>query len=356
MEFVNGGTLFYWMRKMGLFTEPQARFFAGELLLALEHLHSHNIVHRDLKPENILLRPSGHLVLTDFGCAKEYREALPEEEQAAHMPAEDGGDSVRIGALSRSMVGTEAYMAPEVIKREEHGVAIDLWSFGVLLFEMLTGDLPYYHRNKAKMIEAIKVAKKPKFPKFLSSEAVSLIKTTVEKDASKRPAAVDIKSHRFFAEINWRKLINLEVSPPVVPTVPGGPMDISNIAEKYTKDEPAVDSPVSPSSLLSPTKAGLFSGFTYEDDSSSVLLESFAADASATVADLAMPASPTTLSPGSSSAGASGRRLTELDLDATAPGSPCVSDDGGLFELSPSLESADAAGESQPTRLELDME
>jgi serine/threonine protein kinase len=140
MEFVNGGTLFFWMRKMGLFTEPQATFFAAELLLALEHLHAHNIVHRDLKPENILLRPSGHLVLTDFGCAKEYREALSEKEQVAHAqdgkPTVDGGDSVRIGALSRSMVGTEAYMAPEVISREEHGVPIDLWSYGVLLFEV----------------------------------------------------------------------------------------------------------------------------------------------------------------------------------------------------------------------------
>ena len=104
--------------------------------------------------------------------------------------------------------------------------------------------------------------------------------------------------------------------------------------------------------MLSPTKAGLFSGFTYEDDSSSILLESFAAGASPEVAGLDMPASPgITLSPGSSRS--SGRCLTELELD---PGSPSASDDGGLFELSPTLESADGALHGSPPRLELDME
>jgi serine/threonine protein kinase len=73
-------------------------------------------VHRDLKPENVLLRPSGHVVLTDFGCAKEWRDADGDadgdgEGQARGKP---GADGVRVGALSRSMVGTEAYMAPEV--------------------------------------------------------------------------------------------------------------------------------------------------------------------------------------------------------------------------------------------------
>ena len=162
MDYVNGGTLFHWMREMGLFTETQARFFAAELLLAIEHLHSNNINHRDLKPENVLLTgadPAGHVVLTDFGCAKEWRD---ETEAGQPIP----GDAVRTGQLSRSMVGTEAYMAPEVISRQEHGVSVDMWSYGVLLFEMMTSDLPFYHKNEKKMKDQI-CAAKPKYPRTL---------------------------------------------------------------------------------------------------------------------------------------------------------------------------------------------
>ena len=67
------------------------------------------------------------------------------------------------------MVGTESYMAPEVVQKHQHDASVDYWSFGVLLFEMLTGDLPYRHKQKKKMLEMIAQAKKPKFPKFLGS-------------------------------------------------------------------------------------------------------------------------------------------------------------------------------------------
>ena len=113
MDFVNGGTLYFWMRKMGTLVEEQARFYAAELLLALEHLHAHLIVHRDLKPENILLSPDGHAVLTDFGCAKDF-----------NLSTEAGAEAVG-AAISRSCVGTEAYMAPEIQRREAHDVSVD---------------------------------------------------------------------------------------------------------------------------------------------------------------------------------------------------------------------------------------
>lgn len=71
MEFVNGGELFFHLRKFRRFSEEQARFYSAEILLALEYLHSKNIVYRDLKPENILLDCEGHIKLTDFGLAKQ---------------------------------------------------------------------------------------------------------------------------------------------------------------------------------------------------------------------------------------------------------------------------------------------
>ena len=105
----------------------------------------------------------------------------------------------------------------------------------------------------------------------MSSQACQLIKALLEKVPSKRPDVSAIKSMAFFNGMHWVKLLNLEVNPPVRPEV-AGPMDISNIPDKYTKDEVAIDSPVSPSSLLSPTNADLFSGFTFDGDEGAELL------------------------------------------------------------------------------------
>lgn len=100
--------------------------------------------------------------------------------------------------------------------------------------------------------------------RYISSQACQLIKGLLEKVPAKRLDVLAIKSTDFFHHVDWVKLFNLDVKPPVLPKV-AGPMDISNIPEKYTRDEAPVDSPVSPSSLLSPTKADLFSGFTFDD-------------------------------------------------------------------------------------------
>jgi len=160
-------------------------------------------------------------------------------------------------------------MAPEVVQKHQHDASVDYWSFGVLLFEMLTGDLPYRHKQKKKMLEMIAQAKKPKFPKFLGSvsrtanrqaafsprqdlpqgvlgcvlcssarlvssaptlcaqEAVGIIKLLMNKLPSARPTAADLKLHPFFAGMDWKKLLALELEPPLVPEVAAGPRDIS---------------------------------------------------------------------------------------------------------------------------------
>jgi hypothetical protein len=170
---------------------------------------------------------------------------------------------------------------------------------------------------------------------------VALVKALLEKSATKRLGVDETKAHRFFGEIDWVKLLSLDVPPPVVPDV-SNPRDISCVPDKYTKGETPMDSPVSPSSLLSPTNAAdLFSGFTFdgEDSGQSALLH---CELVAQVAGReAQPASvtdasgkrgkggdsvsshgttsPASLSPSSSSierTSASGRRsLVELDLD-----------------------------------------
>ena len=116
-----------------MFTEEDVKFYLAELAMALDHLHTLGIIYRDLKPENILLDSTGHISLTDFGLSKE---SLNDEK-------------------SFSFCGTVEYMAPEIISRKGHTTAVDWWSFGVLMFEMLTGVLPFQGANRKDTMQQI---------------------------------------------------------------------------------------------------------------------------------------------------------------------------------------------------------
>ena len=121
-DFLNGGELFFHLCNEIRFSEARSRFYAAEMLLALEHLHSKGIIYRDLKPENVLLDSEGHLKITDFGLS---RVNLPEN------------------TLTNTFCGTPEYIAPEIIKKTGHTFAVDLWSLGMLLYEMISGLNPF---------------------------------------------------------------------------------------------------------------------------------------------------------------------------------------------------------------------
>jgi len=118
LDYVNGGELFFHLQKEKRFSEPRARFYAAEIISALEYLHSLDIIYRDLKPENILLDAEGHVALTDFGLAKE---------------------GIEIGETTSTFCGTPEYLAPEVLRKQKYGMAVDWWCVGAVLYEMLVG-------------------------------------------------------------------------------------------------------------------------------------------------------------------------------------------------------------------------
>jgi p70 ribosomal S6 kinase len=118
LEYLCGGELFMQLEREGIFMEDTACFYLAEITLGLEHLHSQGIIYRDLKPENILLDNTGHVKLTDFGLCKE---------------------SIHDGTITHTFCGTIEYMAPEILTRSGHGKAVDWWSLGALMYDMLTG-------------------------------------------------------------------------------------------------------------------------------------------------------------------------------------------------------------------------
>ena len=232
MEFVSGGELFSHIRNEGIFDEEQTRFYSGEMVLAIEYLHQSGIIHRDLKPENVLLDARGHIRITDFGLAKVDRENLRN---------------------SKTLCGTDLYMAPEMIAENSkgYGKAVDFWSLGVIVFEMLTGDVPFYAKETQRLYKKI-LTEKPKFPRWMSETCCLLIKGLLNRNVEQRLGAADttmfkqggikaLKDHAFYKGLDWNMLARLEVKPPIVPQLPLGEGDTSNFDKQFTELDPAAE-------------------------------------------------------------------------------------------------------------------
>uniref|UniRef100_A0A8D0D3Z1 non-specific serine/threonine protein kinase n=1 Tax=Sander lucioperca TaxID=283035 RepID=A0A8D0D3Z1_SANLU len=241
LDFLRGGDLFTRLSKEVMFTEEDVKFYLAELALALDHLHSLGIIYRDLKPENILLDEEGHIKITDFGLSKE---AIDHDKRAY------------------SFCGTIEYMAPEVVNRRGHTQSADWWSFGVLMFEMLTGSLPFQGKDRKETMALILKAKLG-MPQFLSPEVQSLLRALFKRNPANRLGAgpdgvEEIKRHRFFASIDWNKLYRREMRPPFKPTV-GRPEDTFHFDPEFTSRTPT-DSPGIPPSA---NTHQLFRGFSF---------------------------------------------------------------------------------------------
>lgn len=182
-----------------LLPEDTARFYIAELFLAINELHKRNYIYRDLKPENILLDEQGHIKLADFGlAAKNIRNATD---------------------FAKSFCGSPMYIAPEILKNKTAFKSTDYYTMGVVIFEMLTGEPPFYNENFEKLYSLIKKGDF-KFPPTvnLSDEAKDLISRLICMP-KKRLGAVsgfeEVKRHPWFATIDWAKLADKKVDPPI---------------------------------------------------------------------------------------------------------------------------------------------
>ncbi|XP_068186788.1 ribosomal protein S6 kinase beta-1-like isoform X4 [Antennarius striatus] len=243
LEYLSGGELFMQLEREGIFMEDTACFYLAEISMALGHLHQKGIIYRDLKPENIMLNNNGHVKLTDFGLCKE---------------------SIHDGTVTHTFCGTIEYMAPEILMRSGHNRAVDWWSLGALMYDMLTGAPPFTGENRKKTIDKI-LKCKLSLPPYLTQEARDLLKKLLKRNASLRLGAgpgdaAEVQAHLFFRHTNWDDLLARKVEPPFKPFLGFtyvAPSVLENIKEKFPL-EPKVRSPQkfpgSPRTPVSPVK------------------------------------------------------------------------------------------------------
>lgn len=209
LEYANGGDMFDLLVVHQCLSEMDAKFYLAEVWSALHYLHGLGIVYRDLKPENILLN-NGHAVLTDFGLSTVNQSNHDHTVLNEYLKTDCG--------RRYTLVGTFDYSAPEIILKLGHNKLSDWWSFGMLMYEMLTCDLPFTldSRKEAKNFIKNLVFKKLKPLSYLSYDANHLMSRLLQRIPEKRIEGNQIKEHPFFAGIDFTKLENGEIPPPFV--------------------------------------------------------------------------------------------------------------------------------------------
>jgi serine/threonine protein kinase len=241
MDFINGGELFHHLSQQKRFTEDRTKFYAAQIVSGLEYLHSHGIIYRDLKPENLLLSAEGNIIMTDFGLSKEG------------LQAKD--------SRTATFCGTPEYLAPEVIKGEEYTKAIDWWSVGTLIYEMLTGLPPFYTDDEENMYHKIMTADLV-VPAFFSPEVADIIRQFLHRDARERLQDPErIKAHAWFRDIDWDKLLRFEIEPPFKPTVRSAD-DLGNIDREFLDED--VNDDNDPEAPTGPVGKDDFVDFTFQ--------------------------------------------------------------------------------------------
>jgi len=160
LDYCSGGDISSHLAYKRRFKEEETVFYIAELVLAIQYIHEKDVVYRDLKPENILIAGDGHIKLADFGLSK---------------------DNVTDQSKTKSFCGTPAYLSPEMLNNKGATKASDLYGIGAVLYEMLTGDPPYYNDDIPTMYKKIKEGNLT-FPSYVSSKARNIINVNKRKE------------------------------------------------------------------------------------------------------------------------------------------------------------------------------
>lgn len=234
LDFMQGGDLYYHLHHHKYFSEEVARFFAAEILLALQDLHMNNILYRDLKPENVLMDANGHVKLADFNLAKKTEER------------------------STTICGTPEYISPEILKGSPHGREVDFWGFGCILYEMIEGKSPFYSSNYNNLFSKI-VNGKFAFTEKFSVTAKDLISQLLAVSLKVRLVSIEkVKNHEFFKSIDWDAAYQKKLNPPILPEIYGE-------ADVRYFNPPGNDKSPTTNWTLQQRENNMIQGFTFEE-------------------------------------------------------------------------------------------
>uniref|UniRef100_A0A667YBM7 Protein kinase C n=1 Tax=Myripristis murdjan TaxID=586833 RepID=A0A667YBM7_9TELE len=239
MEYLNGGDLMFHIQDKGRFDLNRATFYAAEIIVGLQFLHSKGIIYRDLKLDNVMLDKDGHIKIADFGMCKE---------------------NVFGDTRATTFCGTPDYIAPEILLGQKYTFSVDWWSFGVLVYEMLIGQSPFQGDDEDELFESIRMDV-PHYPRWITKESKDLLEKLFERDPSRRLGVVgNIRAHSFFKTVNWPVLEKREVEPPFKPKVKA-PNDCSNFDREFLSEKPRLSH--ADKNLIDSMDQAAFAGFSF---------------------------------------------------------------------------------------------
>ena len=228
--FIKGGDLFNLLKKKRHLTENLIRFYSAQIAIAISEIHESEFIYRDLKPENILIDEEGFIKLCDFGsCTR-----------------------INLNKKTKDFAGTIYYASPEMIAGIGYDQMTDWWSFGILIYELLTGNVPFISHDKTRIFELIEMTE-IKFPNeilnennekelfYPSKEIKDLIEKLLIKDPNKRlgkkNGIEEIKTHSFYRDLNFDLVKKKKLKPLFKPNVSKEKFDISNFDDYFTQME-----------------------------------------------------------------------------------------------------------------------
>ncbi|CEL54259.1 hypothetical protein RSOLAG1IB_06907 [Rhizoctonia solani AG-1 IB] len=262
MDFHPGGDLATQLARWGRLGRDRARFYAAEIVEGCEGLHAAGVIYRDLKPENILIGADGHIVLTDFGLSKEFPRkinghsptapptpngqttftASPHWMDAAGSPGRASTSKRLDRDMTTTFCGTAEYLAPEVIQGLPYSYEVDWWSFGTMLYEMLTGITPFWANNHSDMYVRV-LQDELQFPedKAMDQDTKSLIRGLLQRNPALRMCEPRVKKHPYFSMIDWQHVYYKRYIPPYIPPIdPLNAGDTQNFDEAFLDMEPVI--------------------------------------------------------------------------------------------------------------------